>query len=475
MPVCEDAVKELRDLKKNKKKYGSSSVDPNNAPQRGIIARLSFRKRNSSKSRANTNASSNSGNQDPCSLNIEGDLITGPSTDKWPNGRKHKIVSKKAVLWISPDSLRVVEDKKKTLLTDQTIEKVSFCAPDRHFAKSFSYICRDGTTRKWWCYTFTARKNVSGERLSHAVGCAFTACLKRKLDLEKHAKNAQIEAQENEVGVDVGGGLNDGEIKGVTNLVVRSQTEPVLNVADKKLQKNASMVYEKDEEIRAERTKILVEEKHPELRKSMRSRPKRNPGGSSGGGAGGSASTLPTPVTNIAPPIIPPQPQAISTPVTAQPPAPLIPPSSAIIQPNSKNSGFDPLQPQKTIDELLAQNPTPTPSTENKILGVGSPGNWNPWDSLNTSNPISNGNVMVDSGFQGQSSGFSRNNMVKQPPTQLIMAKSPGSLLSSNNPFLQDHVPVQTGASVGTPADQWLNEITNSGVSKQPVDNVILI
>ena len=293
MPVCEDAVKELRDLKKNKKKYGSSSVDPNNAPQRGIIARLSFRKRNNSKSRANTNASSNSGNQDPCSLNIEGDLITGPSTDKWPNGRKHKIVSKKAVLWISPDSLRVVEDKKKTLLTDQTIEKVSFCAPDRHFVKSFSYICRDGTTRKWWCYTFTARKKVSGERLSHAVGCAFTACLKRKLDLEKHAKNAQIEAQENEVGVGVGEGAsgNDGEIKGVTNLVVRSQTEPVLNVADKKLQKNASMVYEKHEEIRAERTKILVEEKHPELRKSMRSRPKRNPAGSAGGGAGGSGST----------------------------------------------------------------------------------------------------------------------------------------------------------------------------------------
>ena len=153
---------------------------------------------------------------------------------------------------------------------------------------------------------------------------------------------------------------------------------------------------------------------------------------------------LPTPVTNIAPPIIPPQPQTISTPVTANPPAPLLPPSSAIIQPNSQNSGFDPLQPQKTIDELLAQNPTPTPSTENKILGVvGSPSNWNPWDSLNTTNPA--GNVMVDSGFQGQNSGFSRNNnMVKQPPTQLIMAKSP-PLLSSNNPFLQDRVPGQTG------------------------------
>nr|KAF6411205.1 NUMB like endocytic adaptor protein [Rousettus aegyptiacus] len=70
------------------------------------------------------------------------------------------------------------------LLVDQTIEKVSFCAPDRNLDKAFSYICRDGTTRRWICHCFLALKD-SGERLSHAVGCAFAACLERKQRREK--------------------------------------------------------------------------------------------------------------------------------------------------------------------------------------------------------------------------------------------------------------------------------------------------
>ena len=37
------------------------------------------------------------------------------------------------------------------LIVDQTIEKVSFCAPDRNHEKGFAYICRDGTTRRWMC------------------------------------------------------------------------------------------------------------------------------------------------------------------------------------------------------------------------------------------------------------------------------------------------------------------------------------
>lgn len=45
---------------------------------------------------------------------------------------------------------------------DQTIEKVSFCAPDRNHEKGFSYICRDGTTRRWMCHGFLAlRESVS--------------------------------------------------------------------------------------------------------------------------------------------------------------------------------------------------------------------------------------------------------------------------------------------------------------------------
>uniref|UniRef100_A0A3B3CHS6 Numb-like protein n=1 Tax=Oryzias melastigma TaxID=30732 RepID=A0A3B3CHS6_ORYME len=101
--------------------------------------------------------------------------------------KKLKISGKKtvkAVLWVSADGLRVVDDKTKDLIVDQTIEKVSFCAPDRNYDKAFSYICRDGTTRRWMCHCFMALKD-SGERLSHAVGCAFAACLERKQRREK--------------------------------------------------------------------------------------------------------------------------------------------------------------------------------------------------------------------------------------------------------------------------------------------------
>ncbi|XP_045561817.1 protein numb homolog isoform X3 [Salmo salar] len=90
----------------------------------------------------------------------------------------------RAVLWVSADGLRVVDDKTKDLILDQTIEKVSFCAPDRNFERAFSYICRDGTTRRWICHCFMAIKD-SGERLSHSVGCAFAACLERKQRREK--------------------------------------------------------------------------------------------------------------------------------------------------------------------------------------------------------------------------------------------------------------------------------------------------
>ncbi|XP_009857875.2 numb protein isoform X1 [Ciona intestinalis] len=96
-------------------------------------------------------------------------------------GKKKKI---RAMLYVSPDALRVVEDSTKALLLDQTIEKVSFCAPDRNYERAFSYICRDGTTRRWICHSFFAVKD-SGERLSHAVGCAFAACLEKKQKREK--------------------------------------------------------------------------------------------------------------------------------------------------------------------------------------------------------------------------------------------------------------------------------------------------
>lgn len=92
------------------------------------------------------------------------------------NSRRRAI---RGLLHVSGDGLRVVDDDTKGLIVDQTIEKVSFCAPDRNHERGFSYICRDGTTRRWMCHGFLASKD-SGERLSHAVGCAFAVCLERK-------------------------------------------------------------------------------------------------------------------------------------------------------------------------------------------------------------------------------------------------------------------------------------------------------
>ena len=54
------------------------------------------------------------------------------------------------------------------LIVDQTIEKVSFCAPDRNHEKGFAYICRDGTTRRWMCHGFLALKeSVSVSDIFH--------------------------------------------------------------------------------------------------------------------------------------------------------------------------------------------------------------------------------------------------------------------------------------------------------------------
>uniref|UniRef100_A0A914X945 PID domain-containing protein n=1 Tax=Plectus sambesii TaxID=2011161 RepID=A0A914X945_9BILA len=86
----------------------------------------------------------------------------------------------RGVLYVSGDGLRVVDgENNRGLIVDQTIEKVSFCAPDRNHEKGFAYICRDGTSRRWMCHGFHASKET-GERLSHAVGCAFAVCLEKK-------------------------------------------------------------------------------------------------------------------------------------------------------------------------------------------------------------------------------------------------------------------------------------------------------
>ena len=76
---------------------------------------------------------------------------------KLKNSKKKSV---KAILYINGDGLRVVDYETKGLLLDQTIEKVSFCAPDHNYERGFSYICRDGTTRRWICHGFMAVKET---------------------------------------------------------------------------------------------------------------------------------------------------------------------------------------------------------------------------------------------------------------------------------------------------------------------------
>ena len=96
---------------------------------------------------------------------------------------KDKKKPTKGVLHVSGDGLRVVDKHSRGMIVDQVIEKVSFCAPDRNYDKGFAYICRDGTTRRWLCHAFMA-VTESGDRLSHAVGCAFAICLEKKKQRE---------------------------------------------------------------------------------------------------------------------------------------------------------------------------------------------------------------------------------------------------------------------------------------------------
>lgn len=78
---------------------------------------------------------------------------------------------------------------------------MSFCAPDRHHENGFAYICRDGTARRWLCYGFMAIKDTlkgattgstGGERLSHAVGCAFSVCLEKKQKRERENVSMEV-------------------------------------------------------------------------------------------------------------------------------------------------------------------------------------------------------------------------------------------------------------------------------------------
>ncbi|KAL3312041.1 hypothetical protein Ciccas_009373 [Cichlidogyrus casuarinus] len=62
--------------------------------------------------------------------------------------------SRPAVLVVGGTSLKVYQHGGHNILLDQTIDKVSFCAPDRKNDRGFGYICRDGVAQKWICHAF---------------------------------------------------------------------------------------------------------------------------------------------------------------------------------------------------------------------------------------------------------------------------------------------------------------------------------
>ena len=94
----------------------------------------------------------------------------------YSQGSKRKSV--RSLLHVSGDGLKVVDDDTKGLIVDQTIEKVSFCAPDRNYERGFSYICRDGTTRRWMCHGFIAiKESVSQLTLFELRGVGKTTAI----------------------------------------------------------------------------------------------------------------------------------------------------------------------------------------------------------------------------------------------------------------------------------------------------------
>lgn len=100
---------------------------------------------------------------------------------------------------VSGDSIRVVDETSRCLIIDQTIERLGFCAADRRHDRSFCYICRDGTTRRWMCHGFLTGNADSGKRLSQAVGYAFQVYLDRVQRLEAEISRSLRQASDRSI------------------------------------------------------------------------------------------------------------------------------------------------------------------------------------------------------------------------------------------------------------------------------------
>ncbi|XP_065198004.1 numb-like protein [Sycon ciliatum] len=108
---------------------------------------------------------------------------------------------RKLLLTVRADALRSVDEETNEVVFDQPIEKVSFCSPFPGHTRLFSYIAREAHTKTWICHCFASMKEP-GERVCHAMGCAFTACMRRQqtriaeLNKQRAAKKARQAAEE---------------------------------------------------------------------------------------------------------------------------------------------------------------------------------------------------------------------------------------------------------------------------------------
>lgn len=116
------------------------------------------------------------------------------NTDEALNYYKAIRARKKArvIIQVSPEVIRVVAAKDQTLLFDQAVDKISFCAPSNSHPDAFSYIARDGTSQTWMCYCFSAKNKITGATLSKVFGVAFKACLDNRNRLHKEIGKAPV-------------------------------------------------------------------------------------------------------------------------------------------------------------------------------------------------------------------------------------------------------------------------------------------
>jgi len=97
------------------------------------------------------------------------------------------------IIQVNPEVIRVVSAKDRTLLFDQAVDKISFCAPSNTYVDAFSYIARDGASQRWLCYCFSAKNGITGTTLSKVFGTAFKACLSNRQRLQKEQGKAPLD------------------------------------------------------------------------------------------------------------------------------------------------------------------------------------------------------------------------------------------------------------------------------------------